>query len=94
MRTNCGTVWNTSPAQMRSGSLQSRVCALVLLAERRIVDVCVSQVRTDVDTGDRHTADARVLDLVDDQIRQLALDLVGDALCPLRVPFHVPIPGG
>ena len=48
----------------------------------------VRQVRRHLDRGDRDPPDARILDLVAQEVRQLALDLVADALRALRMSLH------
>ena len=48
----------------------------------------VRQIRRHVDAGDRHRADARILDLVGEQVRDFALNLVADAVRALRRALH------
>ena len=57
--------------------------------EVREEDLRVREVGGDLDLGDRHQADARILDLVAQQIGEFALDLVADPLCALRRFLHV-----
>ncbi len=50
----------------------------------------VRQVGRHLDAGDRDPADPRILDLVAQDLRELALDLVADPVRPLRMAFHQP----
>src|ERR1051326_438307 len=51
-------------------------------------DLRILQIGRDVDRGDRDHADARILDVNAQQLRELALDLIADALRARRVFFH------
>src|SRR6185437_3805888 len=64
----------------------------LLAREMREAHRRVRKVARDVDAGDRHRPDARVLDLVSKEIRALALDLVADAMGALGSTLHVLIP--
>ena len=56
--------------------------------EVRDEDLRVREVRRHLDRGDRHPPDARVLHLVAQHLRELALDLLADALRALRMLLH------
>ncbi len=77
-------------AQISGGMLQrlDDVSGLFMTAEMGDEDLRMRQVRRDLDGGDRHHADARVLDVQAKQIGKLALNLVADALGALGVFFH------
>ena len=52
---------------------------LRLVAEQREEHLGVRLVGAHLDVGDREQADARILQLEPDELRELALDLLGDA---------------
>src|SRR5712691_9810870 len=77
-------------AQISGGMLQclDDLGGLLMTAEMGHEDLRMRQVRRDLDGGDRHHADARILEVEAKQIGKLALNLVADALCALGVFFH------
>src|SRR5690242_18142276 len=81
-------------AQKTGGARQSlrRLVARFLAREMREAHGRMRQVGRNVDAGDRHRADARVLHLVTQEIGKLALDLIADAVGALGMTFHVLIP--
>src|SRR5262249_30343911 len=78
--------------QVTSGVLERRDdrSSLLAAAQMRDEDLRVRKVRGHVHRGDLDHADARVLDLEPEQLGQLALDRVADALRARRMFFHCP----
>src|SRR6266576_5108798 len=76
--------------QKAGGTRQRRhgLGSVFLAGEMREMHGRVRQIGGNVDLRHRDTAHARVFDLVDKEIAQLALNLIRHALCALRVPLH------
>src|SRR5256885_3139845 len=76
--------------QKAGGTRQRRhgLGRVFLAGEMREMHGRVRQIGGNVDLRHRDTTHARVFDLVDKEITQLALNLIRHALCALRVPLH------
>src|SRR5581483_9424466 len=72
----------------RARQRRDRLLRVLFPREMREEHGRVREVGRDVDVRDRHTADARILELAGQHLRELALDLVTDALGALRVLLH------
>src|SRR5438094_1737507 len=83
------------PPKERRGALEgapavrSRRAGVTRGTERGVVDTRQLQVRTDLDTRQRHETDARVVHLAREQLRELRADLIGDTVGP-RALAHQP----
>src|SRR5437773_9377856 len=77
------------PPKERRGALEGapavlscRAAVVTRVAERGVVDARELQVRTDLDARQRHEADAGVVHLAREQLRELRADLIGDTVGP------------
>ena len=68
-------------------SAGDRLVAVLAPGQVREVHLRVRHVAGDLDVRHRHLSHARILDLVAQQIRELVLDLLGDALGALPPRF-------
>src|SRR5207248_8575904 len=72
----------------RARERRNRLRRVLLAGKMREMHGRVRKIRRYVDLRQGHAPHARILDAVDQQIGKLALDLIRDALCALRVFFH------
>src|SRR5262245_50252884 len=64
----------------RAGQRPLGIATALLVAERRIVHARLLQIRADAHPRQRHEPDARIVNVAREQRRQLASDLIGDAI--------------
>src|SRR5204862_2304552 len=77
-------------AQESSGASERphRLFGVLATLEIGHEDLRMREIGRNLDRGDRDAADARVLHLLAQQLRELALDLLADALRALRMLLH------